>query len=214
MSATAVNNVTNHDKDSAQHYDYIGHYLKALREHYGLSYQDVTDQLRIRSKYVEALEEGWLEELPGKVYTIGYLQTYAEFLGVDPHAAAEHFEQSHNTAKDSKTFVIGDPPAPAPYPAWLLKAVLAAAVLAVFAVGVYHYARHVGSHVAPVSVEAVPERLLSMPSAGREWVENSSCGVLADAPVWPPCYQGWQKYTADILPHPVAHPLQLPQLVR
>tara|TARA_B100001123_G_C15240383_1_gene998852 strand:- start:520 stop:1152 length:633 start_codon:yes stop_codon:yes gene_type:complete len=202
------------EQDSLEHYSYIGHYLKALREHYGLSYQDVTDQLRIRAKYVEAMEEGQLEALPGKVYTLGYLQTYAEFLGVDPHAAATHFEKSHGSPKQERAFIVAEPPAPAPYPSWLVKSLAAAGVLFLFGIGVYHYARHVEHTVEPTSVEAVPTRLLSVPAQAYDWVNDSSCGLGVNAAAWPACFANWRYAGPDILPAAVSHPLFYPALAQ
>lgn len=61
----------------------IGSYMCGLREHFKLSVQDVSEQLHIRVRYVQAIEQGQLEQMPGKVYARGYVHTYAEFLGLD-----------------------------------------------------------------------------------------------------------------------------------
>jgi transcriptional regulator with XRE-family HTH domain len=62
----------------------VGPYLRGLREHFGLSPQDVSARLHIRVRYVEAIESGRFEQLPGEVYARGYLHNYAEFLGLNP----------------------------------------------------------------------------------------------------------------------------------
>jgi cytoskeleton protein RodZ len=47
--------------------------------------------LRIRSSYLEALESGRLKNLPGNVYAVGFLRTYATALGLDVEEVARRF---------------------------------------------------------------------------------------------------------------------------
>lgn len=61
----------------------IGPYLRELREYFKLTPLDVSERLRIRVRYILAMEEGRYSDLPGMVYARGYLHTYAEFLGLD-----------------------------------------------------------------------------------------------------------------------------------
>ncbi len=61
----------------------IGPYFRELREYFKLSPQGVSERLHIRVRYVNAMEEGNFEQMPGKVYARGYIHTYAEFLGLD-----------------------------------------------------------------------------------------------------------------------------------
>ena len=61
----------------------IGDSLREARTRRGLSAADVQKELRIRERYLTALEEERWELLPGEAYTKGFLRTYAEFLGLD-----------------------------------------------------------------------------------------------------------------------------------
>ncbi len=61
----------------------IGAQMAALRQQFNLSQQEVSERLHIRPRYVNAIEEGRYELMPGKVYARGYVHTYAEFLGLD-----------------------------------------------------------------------------------------------------------------------------------
>lgn len=49
-----------------------------------LSLERIAAATRIRRRYLEALEEWRLEDLPGPVYARGYLRAYAEHLELDP----------------------------------------------------------------------------------------------------------------------------------
>ena len=61
----------------------IGPSLREARTRRGLSPADVHKAVRIRERYLTALEEERWEMLPGDAYTKGFLRTYAEFLGLD-----------------------------------------------------------------------------------------------------------------------------------
>ena len=58
----------------------LGERLRRGREARGLSIEDVAKVLKFRADYVEALEYGEIRELPA-TYAIGFLRSYAEFLG-------------------------------------------------------------------------------------------------------------------------------------
>lgn len=61
----------------------VGQVLTRAREHYGLTVDDVSLSLRIRASYIQALEDDDVSVLPGRVYAIGFIRSYAEFLGLD-----------------------------------------------------------------------------------------------------------------------------------
>lgn len=61
----------------------IGSSLREARTRRGFSPADVHKAVRIRERYLTALEEERWEMLPGDAYTKGFLRTYAEFLGLD-----------------------------------------------------------------------------------------------------------------------------------
>lgn len=61
----------------------VGARMAALRAQFGLSPQEVSERLHIRTRYISAIEEGRYDLMPGKVYARGYVHSYAEFLGLD-----------------------------------------------------------------------------------------------------------------------------------
>lgn len=48
-----------------------------------LSLQDIAQQLRIQRSYLDALENGDFDSLPGLTYAIGYVRSYAQLLDLD-----------------------------------------------------------------------------------------------------------------------------------
>ena len=61
----------------------IGDSLREARTRRGFSPADVHNGIRIRERYLTALEEERWDMLPGDAYTKGFLRTYAEFLGLN-----------------------------------------------------------------------------------------------------------------------------------
>ena len=61
----------------------LGSTLREARTRQGLELRDAAEATRIRVKFLAALEDERLGELPAEVYARGFLRAYAEFLGLD-----------------------------------------------------------------------------------------------------------------------------------
>jgi len=61
----------------------IGDSLREARTRRGLTAADVHKAIRIRERYLTALEEERWDMLPGEAYSKGFLRTYSEHLGLD-----------------------------------------------------------------------------------------------------------------------------------
>ncbi|WP_411288310.1 helix-turn-helix domain-containing protein, partial [Phenylobacterium sp.] len=70
----------------------IGDALRAVREHQGLTVEDVAETTRVRRAYLCAIEDMRLETLPSRPFTIGYVRAYAQALGLDGDAAVARFK--------------------------------------------------------------------------------------------------------------------------
>ena len=71
----------------------VGEILRRARMHYNLSLEDVTVVLRIQVSSLEALESDDVKKLPGRVYAIGYIRSYAEYLGLDGDQVVNLFKE-------------------------------------------------------------------------------------------------------------------------
>jgi cytoskeleton protein RodZ len=71
----------------------VGEILRRARMHYGLSLEEVTAVLRIREASLEALEADDVSKLPGRVYAIGYIRSYAEYLSLDGDQVVTLFKE-------------------------------------------------------------------------------------------------------------------------
>ena len=62
----------------------LGEVFREERSRRNLSLQQVEADVKIRKKYLTALEEDDYPALPAPVYARGFVQIYAEYLGLDP----------------------------------------------------------------------------------------------------------------------------------
>lgn len=85
----------------------LGEVLRSAREAKGMDLARVERETKIRTRYLAALEEGDYTELPGAVYTKGFLRNYGTFLGLDP----EYLIDLYRLETDGAAI---EPPSPAP----------------------------------------------------------------------------------------------------
>jgi len=69
----------------------IGGSLREARLKRNLTRADVQKAIRIRDRYLQALEEERWELLPGDAYVKGFLRTYADYLGLDGNLYVEEY---------------------------------------------------------------------------------------------------------------------------
>ncbi len=75
----------------------MGELLREARYRRNLSLEQAAAATNIRKKYLLALEEDDYAELPAPVYARGFLQIYAEFLGLDPRFADKLYQPPSRT---------------------------------------------------------------------------------------------------------------------
>lgn len=83
----------------------VGDILRRTRLHYGQSLQDIERALRIRESQLNAIENGEFEKLPGRVYAVGFVRTYAEYLGLDGGKMTQLFKSQYVDNQPRKELV-------------------------------------------------------------------------------------------------------------
>jgi len=74
----------------------VGGSLYAARQRQGKDLAKVAQALRIRLPYLEALEAGRYEELPGTTYAVGFVRSYASYLQLNPEDLVRRFKAEVN----------------------------------------------------------------------------------------------------------------------
>ncbi len=162
----------------------VGGELRAARQRIGWTLPEVAANLRIRLPYLEAIEAGRLEALPGNAYAVGFLRSYSTFLGLDAAEVARRFRAEAIEVNRTPELVF-----PAPVPDRGVPAGAVVLLGAVIAVGSYAawYGVSGNGPSATAAVAPVPERLASLAapavSAGPVAAAPVSPTVAANAPV-------------------------------
>lgn len=67
-------------------------------------------ETKISRRFLEAIEEGRYEELPGGVFTVNYIQQYARLTGYDANVILEHYRS--RSGEEAAPVRPKQPPAP------------------------------------------------------------------------------------------------------
>lgn len=84
--------------------------LKDKRLQIGKDIKEIAEITRIKRSYLKAIEEEDFSKLPVEVYTKAYIKQYAHFLGVDPDAILERYNEyiSRQNIKEQNKTQIND----------------------------------------------------------------------------------------------------------
>ncbi|MCY4408014.1 MAG: DUF4115 domain-containing protein [Rhodospirillaceae bacterium] len=130
--------------------------LREARNRGGYSIADAAHVLRIQEHYLEALEEGRFDQIPGTTYAIGFLRSYSGFLGLDPDDIVDAFKREQGLERSEQRLAFPSPSDTSPKPKfWLILLVL---VLAGLAYGGWQY-QSTGGQIATDLVDDVSTRL-------------------------------------------------------
>lgn len=109
--------------------------LLTARERKGVDLYRAERDTKIRARYLAALERGDYRELPGAVYTKGFLRNYALYLGLDPDDVLLQWRRERGDPKEPQALMAVPRPLAAPRkgltfsPSLVVFALLTAAVL-------------------------------------------------------------------------------------
>ena len=90
----------------------VGEELREARIALGVSVEDAATQLRINKRYLMALEEGRVKDLPGAAYAVGFVRSYATALGLDPDEAVRRFRDVSGPAVTKSGDLVFPEPVP------------------------------------------------------------------------------------------------------
>lgn len=90
-----LRDITNELPEAA---DTVGAELRNARLRRGEDLRTIAQSLRISRAQLEAIEEGRSEDLPARAYAIGFVRSYAEYLGLDSRHVVERYKAELDTA--------------------------------------------------------------------------------------------------------------------
>ncbi|MFM9843366.1 MAG: RodZ domain-containing protein [Dongiaceae bacterium] len=158
----------------------VGDILRLNRERRGLELQSVANQLRIRLAYLEAIEDGRYKDLPGSTYAVGFVRSYADYLGLDGADIVRRFREEvariHGRTRLIFPAITAEGTIP---PAAIL-------LLSVIGIGIgygtwYYLSSTDQADIA--TVQEVPDRLINAPEAEvAPSAGSNQSGAAAEAP--------------------------------
>lgn len=90
----------------------VGEELRDARIALGYSLEEAAARLRINRRYLAALEEGRVRDLPGPTYALGFVRSYATALGLDADEMVRRFRDSLGGAARGRTDLVFPEPVP------------------------------------------------------------------------------------------------------
>ena len=154
----------------------VGDELRMRREEAGQTIQDVSEAVRIQRRYLEALEDGRLEDLPGTVYALGFLRTYAEHFGFNGGEFVTRFKEETEGQRREQDYSLPEPIEEARVPTAAI--VIVAIVLAVGAYVAWYSLRPQEAEVTG----AVPEVPMHLATVAEETAPAPAPAVSAPEP--------------------------------
>ena len=137
----------------------IGADLREAREGLGLDLRQIASVLNIRYVYLEAIEQGRFDDLPGATYALGFVRAYATQLGLDSDIVIERFKDEAEGIYHTTRLSFPEPVAEARIPGGAI--LLVSAFLAIVAYGGWYFYSTNDLEIADL-VPKVPERLMSL----------------------------------------------------
>ena len=108
----------------------VGEMLREVRMQKGLKPSDIAKQLCIRKQYLEAIEDSDYKEIPPFPYGIGFIRSYAKFLGLNSENIVDLYKEETHVS-DPKDIHILEPQPEASMPSmqYVLIGLVAIALL-------------------------------------------------------------------------------------
>ena len=158
--------------------------MRASRLRCGEDLDAIAQVLRIRRRHLQAIEDGNFDQLPGTTYAVGFIRTYADYLGLDSDEVVRRFkgEQTLQPGKTPKAdLVFPSPMSESGIPRGAV--VFLGVVIGVIAYGGW-YSSTVDNDFFKQWIEPVPARLAALlPGGAENGGPDRSQAVAADKPM-------------------------------
>src|SRR5215216_440782 len=146
----------------------IGSSLREARLRQGYDLAEAEAGTKIRSKYLDALEEERFDVLPAPTYVKGFLRSYADFLGLDGQLYVDEFNARYGSGEDE--YVVSRPyrssRSPSPAHRRMESRMLGLALLGIIVAAVLVFAAWKWSGAEPGPTASPESEQAESPAAG------------------------------------------------
>ena len=143
--------------------------LAAARERKGVDLARAERDTKIRVRYLSALERGDYRDLPGSVYTKGFLRNYAIYLALDPEDVLRQWRRERGDQVGPEPVIV--PPRPLAEPSRPLNFSPSVVVAALLTAGVVLFFIYLGAQLLRYSKP--PELTVSNPAQAVVQVDDT-----------------------------------------
>jgi cytoskeleton protein RodZ len=181
----------------------VGEMLRRVRQERRDDLKQIADYLCIKRSFLQAIEESHYDELPADAYVIGFLRSYASYLGFDDKEVLDHFRREMEGRRKKPALILPTPISEGRTPSGLIMVGAAIAALFIYILW-YEFSGPSHTEISPPplpTAEVVPSdkgatTIIPPPTA-------VSSTPLISKPSTPP--------TAELLslPQPAASPLPI-----
>jgi len=181
-------------------YEGIGLKFLAARRQASLDITHVATSLRIRQEHLAAIEDGRFSDLPAPAYAVGFVRSYAEFLGLDPTTVIQAFKDETENSRERVSLIFPTADAENRVPRGWLLGMSAFLVLVIF--GAWFYSEY-SDLFFPELVPPAPVQTAEQPVAATP---------VGPAPVAAPVAQTVPEPVPAATPVPAVYVAAVPEV--
>ena len=151
----------------------VGAKLKEARRALGRDINSIADEICVRVRHLEALEEDNHDTLPPQTYAVGFVRSYAAALGLDPDHLSRQFKSEYTANETVPQLHFPEPIRESRIPS---RVVMMTGLFGLLAIYFGWFYTSSGQELALNAVRPVPERLAGL-------VDEAVAGTVDDAAV-------------------------------
>jgi len=103
----------------------LGQYLRREREMRGVSLAEVSEETKVKRRFLELIEDGEHGSLPSPIYVRGFLRSYAAFIGLEAGDVLQRYQEAlDQQAETARRAVAPAPEPPPPTPGAIVERIL------------------------------------------------------------------------------------------
>ena len=149
----------------------VGAKLKEARRALGRDINSIADEICVRVRHLEALEEDNHDNLPPQTYAVGFVRSYATALGLDPDHLSRQFKSEYTANETVPQLHFPEPIRESRIPS---RVVMMTGLFGLLAIYFGWFYTSSGQELALNAVRPVPERLAGL-------VDETVDGAAEDA---------------------------------
>ena len=150
----------------------FGEQLRLAREARGITLREISEQTRISTRYLEAIEADDYKRLPGGIFNKSFIKAYAKYIGFDEKEALDAYARTARDQGSSPDDDVSTPYQPRVYTdgnsrSPIVTLLLTILILAILSLGVYAALHWYQRRAADATGDGTTTQQSGQPAAGQ-----------------------------------------------